>query len=326
VSDAQTGCEGYWNDVPPLGYSVQRRSEGSRVGSLLEIQDRVDRPRPRRRSRARTPKPPGRPLRVLIADDDADVRETLAGLVLGDSLLDLAGLAVDAKQAVEIARRTRPDVALIDINMPGGGDRAAEEIRWRSPRTRLIAFSFHDDRGSILRMLRAGATGYVVKGASFDEILDALHRAAEGRPHFPLDVVRELASEGAPDVPASSSVRRLGELVLDLDAREVYVAGGKVELTRIEFDLLKALSARPRMVFTRSKLLELIWGPTWFGDDHVVEVHISSLRRKIGDDPITPRYIRTVRGVGYRIGDANVGRPDPFTAAPGAAPDRSSWS
>jgi DNA-binding response OmpR family regulator len=75
-----------------------------------------------------------------------------------------------------------------------------------------------------------------------------------------------------------------------------------VELTRIEFDLLDALSESARLVLTRSQLLERVWGPSWFGDDHVVDVHIANLRRKLGDDPRSPRYVRTVRGVGYRMG------------------------
>lgn len=104
-------------------------------------------------------------------------------------------------------------------------------------------------------------------------------------------------------VPTGSSKRRLGQLTIDLEAREVYVCDVQVELTRTEFDLLDVLSARPRVVFTRAKLLELVWGPDWFGDDHVIDVHISSLRRKIESDPQAPRYIRMVPGVGYRIGD-----------------------
>jgi DNA-binding response OmpR family regulator len=265
-------------------------------------------------------------LRILIADDDPEIRETLVGFVACDPSLELAGVAEDAEEAVEVARVTRPDVALLDVSMPGGGGpRAAQGIRWRSPATHLVAFSLHDDKASIVDMLRAGATGYVVKGASCEDILEALRQAAQGRGYFPLEVVRELAGEDATDrdetwlgrgevpavspvvrpraVPAGSPERRLGRLVIDTEAREVFVAGAEVELTRLEFDLLDTLTTRPRVVFTRSKLLELVWGPDWFGDDHVVDVHISTLRRKIGDDPQAPRYIRTIRGVGYRIGD-----------------------
>ena len=91
--------------------------------------------------------------------------------------------------------------------------------------------------------------------------------------------------------------------MLDPLAREVRLDGSPVELTRIEFDLLDTLSAEPRVAFSRGQLLERVWGPGWFGDDHVVDVHIANLRRKLGDDPTAPRYLRTVRGVGYRMGD-----------------------
>jgi DNA-binding response OmpR family regulator len=79
----------------------------------------------------------------------------------------------------------------------------------------------------------------------------------------------------------------------------------EADLTRLEFDLLDTLTARPGVVFTRQKLLDLVWGPDWFGDDHVVDVHVSGLRRKIGDDRPSLRFIQMVRRVGYRIGDGS---------------------
>jgi len=75
-----------------------------------------------------------------------------------------------------------------------------------------------------------------------------------------------------------------------------------VELTRLEFELLDTLSAQPRVAFSRRQLVEHVWGDTWFGDEHIVDVHIVRLRRKLGDDAAHPRYVRTVRGVGYRMG------------------------
>jgi DNA-binding response OmpR family regulator len=80
------------------------------------------------------------------------------------------------------------------------------------------------------------------------------------------------------------------------------VAGTLVDLTRLEFDLLDTLSAQPRLAFSRRQLVEHVWGQDWFGDDHIVDVHIVRLRRKLGDDAASPRYVRTVRGVGYRMG------------------------
>jgi DNA-binding response OmpR family regulator len=293
------------------------------VGTVVEMETRWA--RPSTESGSAPPDEsflPGR-LRVLIADDEPEVREILINVIDGDAGLELAGLAADAEKAVEVARVTRPDVALLDVSMPGGGGaRAALGIGWRSPLTHIVALSLHDDRATIVGMIRAGASGYVVKGATCDEILDALRWAAQGRGYFPLDVVRTLAGEdGAvsetawldpaevPHVlrpralPAQTPGRHIGRVIIDTDAREVYVDGVEVDLTPLEFDLLQTLAAMPRVVLTRTKLLELIWGPDWFGDDQVLDVHISSLRRKIGDDPQSPRFIQTVRGVGYRIGD-----------------------
>ena len=75
-----------------------------------------------------------------------------------------------------------------------------------------------------------------------------------------------------------------------------------LDLTRIEFDLLDTLTAQPRVAFSRAQLLERVWGENWFGDDHLVDVHISNLRRKLADDPRSPDFVCTVRGVGYRMG------------------------
>ncbi len=83
--------------------------------------------------------------------------------------------------------------------------------------------------------------------------------------------------------------------------RRVRLDGSEPELTRIEYELLDALSENPRLSISRQQLLDRVWGPTWFGDDHVVDVHVSNLRRKLGDDPKAPRFMRTVRGFGYRL-------------------------
>ena len=106
-------------------------------------------------------------------------------------------------------------------------------------------------------------------------------------------------------MPAGSSQRPCGASGTSWStrpAREVRRGGEAVELTRLEFDLLDALSEYPRLVWSRRRLLERVWGPEWVGDDHLVDVHVANLRRKLGDDPRSPRFVRTVRGVGYRMG------------------------
>jgi DNA-binding response OmpR family regulator len=107
----------------------------------------------------------------------------------------------------------------------------------------------------------------------------------------------------APGGVTDAETVRFGSLSIDVGAREVRSDGSLVDLTRTEFDVLATLAARPRLVFTRRPLIDAIWGETWVGDEHLVDVHIGHVRRKLGDEPDAGRYVRTVRGVGYRMGE-----------------------
>lgn len=89
---------------------------------------------------------------------------------------------------------------------------------------------------------------------------------------------------------------------MDVLARTTHATETEVPLTRTEFDLLTALATHPRRAFTRRQLVDTVWGPDWVGDEHIVDVHIGHMRRKLGDDPTNPRYIRTVRGIGCAAG------------------------
>ncbi|MGH2637341.1 MAG: EAL domain-containing protein [Actinomycetota bacterium] len=125
-------------------------------------------------------------IRVLVADDEETVRDVLKVLLTSEPEMDLVAVAPDTETAIELAAKQQPDVALLDVQMPGGGGaRAAREIIRRSPPTRVIALSAHEDVDTVLRMLRAGALGYVVKSDSTDEILWAIHRTAEGKTSIP---------------------------------------------------------------------------------------------------------------------------------------------
>jgi EAL domain-containing protein (putative c-di-GMP-specific phosphodiesterase class I) len=139
-------------------------------------------------------------IRVLIADDEAAIREALADLLASEETLELVAVATDTDEAIELAGRTMPDVALLDVKMPGGGGpRAAREIRSVTPHTRVVALSAHEDRSSVLEMLRAGVVGYVVKGASAEEILETVRRSVLGQAslsaHVTGHVVHELAGQ-----------------------------------------------------------------------------------------------------------------------------------
>lgn len=120
-------------------------------------------------------------IRVLVADDDAPIRAALCSFIESEPGLELAGAARDAQEAVDLAMELRPDVAMLDVDMPaGGGARAAREIRLRVPGCRIVALSAADDRGTVLAMVEAGASGYLVKGGPIHEIGEALRRAAMG--------------------------------------------------------------------------------------------------------------------------------------------------
>jgi EAL domain-containing protein (putative c-di-GMP-specific phosphodiesterase class I)/CheY-like chemotaxis protein len=139
-------------------------------------------------------------IRVLIAEDEPSVREALAALIKSEPDLDLVAAAGDAVQAIDLARRYRPDVAVLDVKMPGGGgSRAARAIRALCPQTRVTALSAYDDRGTVLEMLGAGAVGYLVKGTPAGEILDAIRSSARGQgslsSEVTADVIKTLAGQ-----------------------------------------------------------------------------------------------------------------------------------
>ena len=94
----------------------------------------------------------------------------------------------------------------------------------------------------------------------------------------------------------------VGDLVVDEAAREVRVGGESVALTRIEFDLLAALAAHPQLVLSRRQLVEMVWDTHWAGDAHLVDVHIGRIRKKLGDEAASPKFIHTIRGIGFRMG------------------------
>lgn len=133
-------------------------------------------------------------IRVLIADDEEAVIDVLQAVMASEPDLEVAGTATDAEAAIEVASREQPDVALLDVRMPGGGGpRAAREILRRSPPTKVIALSAHEEVDSVLEMLRAGALGYVVKGESTDAIVRAIHRSLEEHTTFSSRVTEDVA-------------------------------------------------------------------------------------------------------------------------------------
>lgn len=137
----------------------------------------------------------GSVLRVLVADDDEMMRETLSDLIGDQASLELVALAENAEQAIELAGLEQPDVAILDVKMPGGGARAAREIRACSPATAIIALSAHEDESSVKEMLAAGASSYLVKGASSREVLDAIRASVRGGATLSEAIASQVVSE-----------------------------------------------------------------------------------------------------------------------------------
>jgi EAL domain-containing protein (putative c-di-GMP-specific phosphodiesterase class I)/CheY-like chemotaxis protein len=135
------------------------------------------------------------PIRVLIADDDAQVREVLAALIDCEPMLELTDAVCDAEQAIMASTRRPPAVALVDVRMPGGGELATRGIKRMSPETRVLALTASDDRATVRGMLAAGADGYLVKGISVDAIVTAIKRAAAGQASLSAEVTGDVIQE-----------------------------------------------------------------------------------------------------------------------------------
>ena len=165
-------------------------------------------------------------IRVLVAEDEEAVREALVDLLASDPAIEVVGSAKDADEAIDMASSSKPDVALVDVKMPGGGGaRAAREIRANSPQTHVVALSAYEDRRTVLEMLRAGAVGYVVKGTSADEILRTIRRSLRGQGSLSVEVTADV----------------IHELVALLDRSEA-LSRDLQELDRTKSELIQILS------------------------------------------------------------------------------------
>jgi DNA-binding response OmpR family regulator len=225
----------------------------------------------------------------LIVDDE----EPLARLVR--TYLERDGfevvLAFDGRSGVQAAREVDPDVLILDLGLPGlDGVEVCRQVRTFSD-CYVLMLTARSEEGDKLTGLSAGADDYVTKPFSPRELVARVHVMLR-RPRRPA---------GATAVPGPQPIA-IGLLSVDVEGREVRVDGRVVDLTRIEFDLLATMAARPRVAFSRRQLIDTVWGDGWVGDEHLVDVHIGHLRRKLGDDATSPRFVRTVRGVGYRMG------------------------
>lgn len=229
--------------------------------------------------------------RVLVVDDEQSLAKVVASYLERDG--HEVACMFDGPAALEAARREPPDVVVLDLGLPGlDGIEVCRQLRTFSD-CYVVMLTARSDEVDKLVGLGVGADDYLTKPFSPRELV-ARVRVMLRRPR---------TGPAAADQAPQARPRLFGPLSIDIAAREAALDGALVDLTRTEFDLLAALSARPRMAFSRRALIDAVWGEGWVGDEHLVDVHIGHLRRKLGDNPAAPRFIRTVRGIGYRMGE-----------------------
>jgi len=227
------------------------------------------------------------PIRALVVDDEPSLTRVVAGYLEHEGFV--VSTAADGEQALVAARRDPPDVVVLDVMLPGiDGIEVCRQLRTFTD-AYVIMLTARSEEVDTLIGLSVGADDYMTKPFSPRE-LTARIRVLLRRPRMTAQPGRD------------PEVRRIGDLSLDTQSRQVHVGQASVELTRTEFDLLDALTERPRFAYTRRQLIERVWGPSWVGDEHLVDIHIAHIRAKLGDDAARPRFVQTVRGVGYRMG------------------------
>jgi two-component system response regulator RegX3 len=220
---------------------------------------------------------------ILFVEDEVSITEPLAEALRNEGFeTQVAGTVAEA---LELARRD-PDLVLLDLMLPdGSGFDVCRELRKRS-QVPIIMLTARGEEADRVVGLELGADDYVVKPFSAREVVARIRAV--------------LRRADAPE-PADEATLEIGDLRLDPAKHEVTHRGATLELSRKEFELLRLLMRNAGSVVTRERLIDEVWDPNWFGSTKTLDVHVSGLRRKLGDDPAEPRYLHTVRGVGFRF-------------------------
>ncbi|WP_422935616.1 response regulator transcription factor [Sinomonas sp. P47F7] len=240
--------------------------------------------------------------RAVVVEDDDDMRILLARTLQRHGF-DVAEADTGA-DGLRLVREHSPDLVTLDLNLPDlDGTEVCRRLREFSD-AYVIMITGRGDEIDELTGLQIGADDYISKPFS-PRTVQARIEAMFRRPRTVVTRAPEppavVLSATLPAAAAVLNAHRMvhGSLIVDVDARQVSVEGEEIVLTRTEFDLLALMAGSPRRVWTREMLLRSVWGDEWASDEHLVEVHVGNLRRKIGDRGRNPRFIRTVRGVGY---------------------------
>ncbi|MHB1340511.1 MAG: response regulator [Coriobacteriia bacterium] len=223
---------------------------------------------------------------VLVVDDNVKIVEVLSAYLRQEGF-DVR-TALDGPSAVDAVAEERPDIALLDIMLPGIDGIELTKRFQREYDLPVILVTAKTEEIDRLIGLEIGADDYVSKPFSPREVVarvKAVLRRVDGQ-----------RPEG------ETSVMRVGDMVVDTERREVTIDGSVADLTRTEFEIIATMAAHPGRVYSRLQLLEAVSGDAFEGYERTIDAHVKNLRKKIGDDPKHPTYVRTVFGVGYKVG------------------------
>jgi two-component system alkaline phosphatase synthesis response regulator PhoP len=226
--------------------------------------------------------------RILVVEDEANIVNLVRAYLERDGFT--VDTARDGAAALHQARTTRPQLVVLDLMLPGmDGLEVCRRLRQESDVYILMLTAKSEEADRIVG-LELGADDYLTKPFSPRELVARVKAVLRrSRPSDSMSPQSEGALIAAPP------------LCIDLARRQVTKCGVPVDLTALEFDLLRELAGRPGIVFSRAQLLQRVWGYDFLGDERVVDVHIGLLRKKIEDDPSEPALLKTVRGVGYKF-------------------------
>lgn len=224
--------------------------------------------------------------RILVVDDEESIRNLVEAYLTAEGYTVM--MAEDGAQGLALFRRNQPDLVVLDIMLPEmGGLEVLQHLRRESDVYVLLLTAKSEETDRVIG-LTVGADDYLTKPFSPRELVAR---------------VKAILRRDRSAAPGDDRVLSFRRIRIDSQRHEVWRDEERIDLTALEFRLLKALASYPGMVFSREQLLEQVWGYDFYGDERVVDVHIGHVRQKLESDPASPQFITTVRGVGYKFED-----------------------
>ena len=224
---------------------------------------------------------------VLVVDDEAAIAEAVRARLSSEGFRVL--VAADGPQALDLADAERPDLVVLDLMLPGMDGlevcRALQRDRW----VPVLMLTARTEEADKVAGFAVGADDYLTKPFSLRELAERVKAI--------LRRVDRIASSSTQEPIAHEGIS------IDPSRRRVSVDGAEVQLTPLEFEILLALAREPGVVLTREQLMDRVWGYRDYAGGRVVDSHVARIRRKLGEDGVEPRFVRTVHGVGYAFAD-----------------------